>query len=133
MKKSKKVLLALLSVALLFLIVGIFVIGNLTAQDAKNISLSMPDLSDMQNGEYIGEYSIAPVFVKVEVSIYEHQITNITILQHDKGLGTPAERIVNDVVDAQSLDIDAVSGATVSSKCILKAIENALETGGLSK
>ena len=51
----------------------------------------------------------------------------ITILQHDNGLGSTAESIVNDVVQEQSLDIDAVSGATVSSKCILKAVENAIE------
>lgn len=56
-----------------------------------------------------------------------HLITNITILQHDNGLGSTAESIVNDVVQEQSLDIDAVSGATVSSKCILKAVENAIE------
>ncbi len=51
----------------------------------------------------------------------------ITILQHDNGLGSTAESIVNDVVKEQSLDIDTVSGATVSSKCILKAVENAIE------
>lgn len=56
-----------------------------------------------------------------------HGFRNITILQHDNGLGSTAESIVNDVVQEQSLDIDAVSGATVSSKYILKAVENAIE------
>ena len=87
----------------------------------------MPDLSNIQDGNYIGEYTITPVFVKVEVSVSNHRITNITVLQHDNGLGSMAENIVNDVVEEQSLDIDAVSGATVSSKCILKAVENAIE------
>lgn len=45
----------------------------------------------------------------------------------NNGLGSTAESIVNDVVQEQSLDIDIVSGATVSSKCILKAVENAIE------
>lgn len=61
------------------------------------------------------------------VSVSNHRITNITILQHEIGLGSPAESIVNDGVQEQSLDIDAVSGAAVSSKCILKAVENAIE------
>ncbi|MDE6622357.1 MAG: FMN-binding protein [Lachnospiraceae bacterium] len=87
----------------------------------------MPDLSNVQDGNYIGAYSIAPVHVKAEVSVSNHQITNIAILQHDNGLGSAAECIINDVVEEQSLDIDAVAGATVSSKCILKAVENAIE------
>jgi uncharacterized protein with FMN-binding domain len=48
-------------------------------------------------------------------------------LQHDNGLGSAAESIVNDVVEEQPLDIEAVSGTTVSSKCILKTVENAIE------
>ena len=48
-------------------------------------------------------------------------------MQHDNGLGSSAESIVNDIIEKQSLDIDAIAGATVSSKCILKAVENAIE------
>ena len=94
----------------------------------------MPDLSNIQDGNYIGEYSIAPVHVKAEVSVSNHQITNIAILRYDNGLGSTAESIVNDVVEAQSFGIDAVSGAAVSSKGILKAVENAIENErGLSR
>ena len=126
MKKSKKVLLMAFIVLLLLFIAGKNVIGNMV-RNVQNISVSMPDLANIPDGDYIGEYLIAPVFVKVEVSVRNHQITNIAILQHDNGLGSTAESIVNDVVKEQSLDADAVSGATVSSKCILKAVENALD------
>ena len=111
---------------LLLFIAGKIVVGNMV-RNVQHISVSIPDLSDIQNGNYIGEYSIVPVYVKVEVSVNNHQITDIVILRHDNGLGSAAESIVNDVVVEQSLDIDAVSGATVSSKCILKAIKNAIE------
>lgn len=126
MKKSKKVLLITFFVVLSLLIAEKIIIGNMV-RNVQNISVSMPGLSNVQDGNYIGEYSITPVHVKVEVSVSNHRITNITILQHDNGLGSTAESIVNDVVEEQSLDIDAVSGATVSSKCILKAVENAIE------
>ena len=125
MKKSKKVLLITFFVVLFLLITGKIIIGNMV-RNVQNISVFMPDLSNVQDGNYIGEYSITPVHVNVEVSVTNHRITNITILQHDNGLGSTAESIVNDVVEEQSLDIDAVSGATVSSKCILKAVENAI-------
>lgn len=126
MKKSKKALLITFIVVLLLFIAGKIVMGNMV-RHVQNISVSMPDLSGIQDGDYIGEYSITPVHVKVEVSVINHQITNIAILQHDNGLGSKAESIVNDVVKEQSLDVDAVSGATVSSKCILKAVEKAIE------
>lgn len=126
MKKGKKVLLITFIVVLFLFIIGKIVMGNMV-KNVKNISVSMPDLSNIQDGNYIGEYSITPVHVKVEVSVNNHQITDISILQHDNGLGSTAESIVNDIVEEQSLDIDAVSGATVSSKCILKAVENAIE------
>ncbi len=126
MKKGKKVLLITFIVVLFLFITGKIVMGNMV-KNVKNISVFMPDLSDIQDGNYIGEYSITPVHVKVEVSVNNHQITDISILQHDNGLRSTAESIVNDIVEEQSLDIDAVSGATVSSKCILKAVENAIE------
>lgn len=126
MKKSKKVLLITFIMVLLLFFAGKITMGNMV-RNVQNISVSMPGLSNVQDGNYIGEYSIAPVHVKVEVSVSNHQITNITIMQHDNGLGSTAESIVNDVVEEQSLDIDAVSGVTVSSKCILKAVDNAIE------
>ena len=126
MKKSKKVLLIIFFVVSFLLIAGKIIVGNMV-RNVQNISVSMPDLLNVQDGNYICEYSITPLHVKVEVSVSNHRITNITILQHDNGLGSTAESIVNDVMEEQSLEIDAVSGATVSSKCILKAVENAIE------
>lgn len=40
-----------------------------------------------------------------------------------------AEAIANDVLDAQSLEVDAISGATLTSDTVLKAIEDALRQG----
>ena len=109
MKKSKKVLLIIFFVVSFLLIAGKIIVGNMV-RNVQNISVSMPDLLNVQDGNYIGEYSITPVHVKVEVSVSNHRITNITILQHDNGLGSTAESIVNDVMEEQSLEIDAVSG-----------------------
>jgi uncharacterized protein with FMN-binding domain len=47
-------------------------------------------------------------------------------VKHVNGQGKPAEVITEKVIETQSLQVDVVSGATYSSKVILKAIENAL-------
>ena len=45
----------------------------------------------------------------------------------DSPIGKKAENIVSRIINRQSLDVDVVSGATISSIAIIKAVENALE------
>jgi hypothetical protein len=68
MEKSKKVLLITFIVVLLLLFAGKIVIG-IMIRNVQHISVFMSDLSNIQDGNYIGEYSITPVYVKVEVSV----------------------------------------------------------------
>lgn len=55
------------------------------------------------------------------------KIIAINILEHRNGMGSKAEAIINSVIQAQSLQVDAITGATGSSTVILKAIEDALD------
>ena len=111
----------------------IFLLGKIIMaymiQNVNDIPLYPVDFTTIEDQEKIGEYAIAPVYAKVSVTICDHSITQIILLEHDNGLGSAAEAIVNDVIREQSLEVDAISGATVSSKCILKAIENAVIKG----
>ena len=125
MKKSKRVVYIACVAFIMLLVIGI-IAGGMIATRVNNLSIQTPDLFEITDGKYIGEYSALPVHVRVEVTVEHHQITDVNILQHENGLGSPAERIINDVIQNQSLDVDVISGVTVSSKCILKSIENAL-------
>lgn len=126
MMKKKKIGIILVCV-ILFVFIGVKVVLNVFVNDVNSITVLSPDLANISDGIYVGEYSVTPVRVKVEVFVTEHKITDIKIIEHENGLGSKAEKIVNDVISEQSLEVDAVSGATVSSKCILKAVENAIE------
>ncbi len=126
MKKWQKRLLCILVIALVLVGAGMLLLNNMR-ETVRALSASMPDLSAIPDGDYAGAYPVTPVHAEVEVSVADHRVTRIDITQHKNAKGGPAERIVDDVVQAQSLDVDAVSGATTSSKCILKAVENALE------
>ena len=88
----------------------------------------MPDLSQVSDGTYRGNYKASgvPVKVSLEVSVQNKKIINI--LEHTgSNIGKRAERIIDQIINLQSLDVDVVTGATVSSKAILKAVENALK------
>jgi uncharacterized protein with FMN-binding domain len=61
------------------------------------------------------------------VSIKGHSIDNITILKNrDSIYAKEAETVIDRVLYSQSLNVDAVSGATTTSKALLKAVEGAL-------
>jgi uncharacterized protein with FMN-binding domain len=94
-----------------------------------NVEVGNPDLQKVKDGTYIGEYSAGPVKVKAQTTVKSHVITAVKILEHRNGRGQKAEAITANIISAQSLNVDAISGATLSSKVILKAVEVGLEQG----
>lgn len=97
-------------------------------QFPKKQTIQTIDLTTIPNGIYQGECNNGLDAAKVSVTVDAHRITAIDLQQHRHGKGKPAEAIIHEVIQQQSLDVDAVSGATLSSNTILKAIANALET-----
>jgi uncharacterized protein with FMN-binding domain len=85
------------------------------------------DMTRIQDGVYPGSAKNWPVAAQVEVKIENRQIRRIAIIRHQEGKGESAEAIIDAVIAEQSLDVDAVSGATLSSKTILQAIADALK------
>ncbi len=84
------------------------------------------NLEAIADGTYQGECDNGLVFAKVDVTVEDHVIVNVHVLEHRNGKGQSAEAIVSSVLDRQSIEVDTISGATASSQTILKAIENAL-------
>lgn len=103
-----------------------YIVSSSLVRKANEIVLADLELTNIADGTYKGEYALSPVKVVVQVQIKDQQIQAIDILEHENGLGKKAEAITGRVIEAQNLDVDAISGATVSSKVILKAVDNAL-------
>ena len=84
--------------------------------------------NSLTDGVYKGKAKDGPVRVLVEVTIQNKHITNINLLEHRTWKGRPAEHIIPvRIIDEQSTKVDAVSGATVSSRAIMNAVENAIQ------
>ena len=92
----------------------------------QNISYSEVNLQEIADGSYIGGYDAGLVCAKVEVTVTGGSISNIKILEHKNERGSAAEPILNRILAEQKIDVDAVTGATSSSKVLKKAVENAL-------
>ncbi len=120
-----------LIVLLLVVILGVaFAVFMKKSEENFEALMAMPvpmvDLTTLSDGSYTGAYSVFPVDVEVTVEVSAQKIVAITIDKHINGQGKPAEVIIDSVVSEQSLDVDMISGATYSSKVIIKAIEDAL-------
>ncbi len=140
-KKKFKVWLVLL------IVVGVAVLGMVIAlladaperQELKSLKIEEVDFTQLRDGTYIGEYagtkgSFRNATVKVVIS--GGGITKITILKgalDSKGKsveltdGMTIDALFERVLESKSLQVDAISGATLTSKAHLKALENALK------
>ena len=115
------------SIFSLFLLMLLIISCNTSS--LAEIKAFLPDMNEKINGVYRGSYSLSgtPVRVTLDVTVLNNDIIEIKIIKHTGSpIGRKAERITLNIIEEQSLEIDAISGATGSSKAILKAVENAL-------
>ena len=129
MKKKNKAGMIVLIIIGVLVVAGFgfyFVTVNQYKTAMSEMTFSRTDASDVPDGTYIGECDVTLVYAKVEVTVKDGQMTDIKLLEHDNGRGTPAEGIEKVVVAKQTLEVDDISGATNSSLVIKKAIDNAL-------
>jgi uncharacterized protein with FMN-binding domain len=119
--------------AVLALLAAVFLTGCADemkkAEETRDLEIKDPDLEAVSDGTYEGFYDAGLVKVKVETTALNGEIKAVDLLRHQNGRGKPAEAIVDDVIEEQSLEVDVISGATISSKAILKAIERSLKQG----
>lgn len=122
--KSKKILSLLVCLAMIFSLVA--------------CSTSDSDVSEEVDAMYkAGTYTVTTEGhngdVKVEVEFDDTSIVSVKVLEHSESAGisdVPIERIPQEVVDGQTLAVDTVSGATVTSAALLTAVEEAVKQAG---
>ncbi|MDD3123992.1 MAG: FMN-binding protein [Candidatus Izemoplasmatales bacterium] len=132
MKTWVKAVIIIFAILIVLIIAGSIAFNKINSnlENLVLIQIDDVDLGTVEDGLYMGSYSVFPVSVDVEVEVSNHVITSILITKHDNGQGTPAEVIIDDVILAQSIDVDSISGATYSSKVKLLAIKDALSNIG---
>lgn len=130
----KRVFAVLLSFILVFQLTGCSdkkkeePVNNNTEQSTGNESSS-----SFKAGTYTGQADGRNGVIKVEVTVSNSSIEGIKILESSEteGIGDSAmENLTQDILAKQSIGLDVVSGATVTSEAFLKAVEDALKQAG---
>jgi uncharacterized protein with FMN-binding domain len=100
-------------------------------KEAMSLPLNAVDFSKLADGVYTGEYAGGMYkwrTNKVEVTVSSGKVTEIKLLESkfSENPGKYVDPLYEQVIGRQTLQVDAVSGSTLTSKAALQAVENAL-------
>jgi len=124
MKRGIKIFLSI--VVIIIIIASIFIVYIYYGKsETLNLTINTVDLSKIPDGSYEGSYNKGRFSYKVEVTVKDNRIESVKILS-EPSVQELDNTIISRVLQQQSLKVDAVTGATATSKALLKAIENAL-------
>lgn len=131
----------------LLIIVGAAVLGTMIViltdapgrKELQALTIGDIDFTRLRDGTYMGEYigtEGSSRNAAVEVTILNGGIKKIAILKGaldsegntvELAGGMTIDDLFQRVLESESLQVDAISGATLTSKAHLKALENALK------
>lgn len=127
MKKSKSFLALLLSAMLLF------AAGCNEKADEEPTQPEGPSIQEMTVGEYEVSAKGYQEGLKVKVTLDATSIKAVEVLEHSETPGVSdaaLEKMPGLIVDEQSVSVDTVSGATMTSNGILESVRTAIEEAG---
>lgn len=130
MKKKRIMVIVAISViltAILITFLFVVVIPEKNNEAIRQMEIHNVDFSKLEDGIYPGEYAYGHYTYRVEVTIKDQRIANIDVYHgRDSKQAKAAEGVIDEIVAEQKINVDAISGATTTSKAILKAVELAL-------
>lgn len=125
MKKRKRRTLRFVVtiVVIIILLLGAGLIAAMRGlSEMQELVINEVDLSKVSDGVHTGEFSRYRWSNKVQVTVENHKIVDINTTNRQK----LHQELSNRIIAQQSLQVDIASGASVSSKAFLKAVEDAL-------
>lgn len=100
-------------------------------KEAKNLPLNSINFNRLKDGTYIGEYEGGMYqwrTNRIQVIVTGGKVSDIKVLEHKENQSAEfLDKLFGRVINSQSLQVDAISGATLTSKAYLQGVENALK------
>jgi len=97
------------------------------ATDVRQMPIYDVDLATVPDGAYEGSFEHKGFTYEVRTTVAGRRIVKIDVLKNrTSSYARKAEGVIPRVIAKQTPNVDAVTGATKSSKILLKAVENSL-------
>jgi len=119
-------------IVIIFLCSGLMACAQL--KKVREMPINDIDLVQVKDGTYTGDFTYGLFGIDftyiVETDVQSNKIINIRVVQNrNTHHAKLAENVIPRVIEAQSPNVDAHTGATTTSKALLKAIEHSLVKG----
>jgi uncharacterized protein with FMN-binding domain len=96
----------------------------------RAMTINDVEISKIRDGSYTGSYEYGGFTYSVRCVVSQGRVDKIKILQNRATKhALQAEAVIPKIIEQQKVTVDAVTGATASSKALLKAVERALAKG----
>lgn len=109
------------------ILLGIYFILPIVPLSKKNNIVER--IGAIENGTYIGEGMGFGGKIEVEIYVNDNKVNKIVVDKHSETSGYYEEvfKIISgEIVEEQNIDVDSVSGATVSSRGMINAVRDAV-------
>ncbi len=127
MKKVWKVIGVIMGIIAIMSIAGFFLLTR-GLEEVASVQVAEIDLEGKEDGIYKGRYENYRWKNEVEIRIEDGRIIDIVVNDAQReDQGELEGKMTDAVLEAQSTQVEVVSGATVSSRAYLKAVEDALQ------
>lgn len=132
MKKKGKIGMIIITLVAIVVVGmgGAILFTNGERKEGKDLSIADVDFTKLKDGTYIGEYEGGRYKLRsneVQVTVSSGKVTDIKILKHKENQKPEfTGRLYDQIIQSQTLQVDTVSGATITSKAYLKSVESAL-------
>ncbi|WP_332448318.1 FMN-binding protein [Sphaerochaeta sp.] len=132
------IIILIIGLAIIIALGVVLLMDGPSRQEAMQLAFAPIDFSHLKDGTYRGEYRGTKSHLRdtqVEVLVKEGNVVSVMILKGAvDAQGKPVkltgnktlQEVFSQVLQTKSLEVDAISGATITTKTHLKALEQAL-------
>ncbi|MCK4602514.1 MAG: FMN-binding protein [Phycisphaerae bacterium] len=93
----------------------------------RDMTIGDVDPAAIADGDYPGEFTYDKFTYVVMTTIQRGRIGSIDVLTcRNNRHARKAQAVIGNIIEAQTTNVDAITGATTTSKALMKAVENSL-------
>ena len=101
--------------------------------EAKYLPFYNTSLEAVDDGTYYGKTYTKFLHVQLEVTVQNHQLQNIKVLENKGSQGQNAEPILQEMIKQNKIVVPAIKGEELASLVFISCVDTALHSGAGQK
>lgn len=118
-------------ITVIFIMICSFLIARHKNQllEARTLPFYNISLDDVEDGTYIGKTYTSFLHVQLEVSVKDHKIQDIKVIENKGSQGIKVEPILQEMIKQNKVIVPAIKGEELASMVFISCVDSALKQG----